>query len=147
MYQIHSTVYGNYRIRKNIMKIWMNGCFDILHHGHFRMIEYAASLGNRLVIGIDTDARIKQMKGENRPYHTTFERLYNLKSIKGVNQVYVFDTDADLINLIQSYKPDIFVIGSDYKNKPIIGSEYVNEIRYFDRIEEFSTTEILKNEK
>jgi D-beta-D-heptose 7-phosphate kinase/D-beta-D-heptose 1-phosphate adenosyltransferase len=126
------------------MKIWMNGCFDVLHHGHYRMIEYAASLGNRLVIGIDTDERIKRIKGENRPYHTTFERLYNLKLIKGVDNVFVFNTDADLIELIQSYKPDIFVIGSDYKDKPIIGSEYVKEIRYFDRIKGFSTTQILK---
>jgi rfaE bifunctional protein nucleotidyltransferase chain/domain len=129
------------------MKIWMNGCFDILHHGHFRMIEYAASLGDRLVIGIDTDERIKRMKGENRPYHTTFERLYNLTLIKGVDNVFVFNTDADLIELIRSYKPDIFVIGSDYKDKPIIGSDYVKEIRYFDRIEGFSTTNILENEK
>jgi rfaE bifunctional protein nucleotidyltransferase chain/domain len=126
------------------MKIWMNGCFDVLHYGHYRMIEYAASLGNRLVIGIDTDERIKRIKGENRPYHTTFERLYNLKLIKGVDNVFVFNTDADLIELIQSYKPDIFVIGSDYKDKPIIGSEYVKEIRYFDRIKGFSTTQILK---
>ena len=126
------------------MKIWMNGCFDVLHYGHYRMIEYAASLGNRLVIGIDTDERIKRIKGENRTYHTTFERLYNLKLIKGVDNVCIFNTDADLIELIQSYKPDIFVIGSDYKDKPIIGSEYVKEIRYFDRIKGFSTTQILK---
>lgn len=126
------------------MKIWMNGCFDILHYGHFRMIEYAASLGDILVIGIDTDERIKSIKGEDRPYHTTLERLYNLKSIKGVDNVFVFNTDDDLINLIRNYNPDIFVIGSDYKDKPIIGSEYVKEIRYFDRINEFSTTKILK---
>jgi D-beta-D-heptose 7-phosphate kinase/D-beta-D-heptose 1-phosphate adenosyltransferase len=125
------------------MKIWMNGCFDILHHGHFRMIEYAASLGNKLIIGIDTDNRIKQMKGDDRPYHTTAERLFNLKSIKGVSDVCIFNTDDDLIRLIQKYKPDIFVIGSDYKDKPIIGSEHAKEIRYFNRIEEFSTTKIL----
>ena len=125
------------------MKIWINGCFDILHHGHFRMIEYAASLGNKLIIGIDTDERVKRMKGHLRPFHNTAERLFNLKLIKGVDDVYVFDTDDDLANLIQNYKPDIFVIGSDYKDKPIIGIEYTKEIRYFDRIEEFSTTKIL----
>lgn len=125
------------------MKIWINGCFDILHHGHFRMIEYAASLGNKLIIGIDTDERVKRMKGNLRPFHNTAERLFNLKSIKGVDDVYVFDTDDDLAKLIQSYKPDIFVIGSDYKDKPIIGKEHTKEIRYFDRIEEFSTTKIL----
>lgn len=128
------------------MRVWMNGCFDVLHYGHFRMIEYATSLGDTLSIGIDSDWRIKQMKGENRPYHNANERFFNLKSIKGVDSVYIFDTDSDLINLIKTYKPHIFVIGSDYKNKRIIGGEYAKEIVYFDRIESHSTTKILQNE-
>jgi D-beta-D-heptose 7-phosphate kinase/D-beta-D-heptose 1-phosphate adenosyltransferase len=127
------------------MRIWMNGCFDILHYGHFRMIEYAASLGT-LVIGLDTNNRIKQMKGEDRPYHTLEQRAFNLRSINGVYTVVSFDSDEELIRQIQLFEPDIFVIGSDYKDKPIIGSEYVKEIRYFDRIDGFSTTKILKNE-
>ena len=124
-------------------KIWMNGCFDILHYGHFRMIEYAASLGF-LRIGIDGDYRIKEMKGKDRPFHNQNERFYNLKSIKGVDGVHIFNTDNELMEVIKLYKPDIFVIGSDYKDKPIIGSEYVGEIIYFDRIEGFSTTKILE---
>jgi D-beta-D-heptose 7-phosphate kinase/D-beta-D-heptose 1-phosphate adenosyltransferase len=124
------------------MKIWMNGCFDILHHGHFRMIKYASSLGS-LKIGIDSDHRIREMKGNDRPFHSQTERFYNLKSIKGVNSAHIFNTDTELIELIRLYKPDIFVIGGDYRNKPIIGSEYAKEIRYFDRIEGFSTTKIL----
>jgi D-beta-D-heptose 7-phosphate kinase/D-beta-D-heptose 1-phosphate adenosyltransferase len=125
------------------MKIWMNGCFDILHHGHFRMIEYASSLGF-LRIGIDSDYRIKEMKGKDRPFHNQNERFYNLKSIKGVDGVHIFNTGNELVELIKLYKPDIFVIGSDYKDKPIIGSEYIKEIRYFDRVEGFSTTRILE---
>lgn len=121
----------------------MNGCFDILHYGHFRMIEYAASLGF-LRIGIDGDYRIKEMKGKDRPFHNQNERFYNLKSIKGVDGVHIFNTDNELMEVIKLYKPDIFVIGSDYKDKPIIGSEYVGEIIYFDRIEGFSTTKILE---
>jgi D-beta-D-heptose 7-phosphate kinase/D-beta-D-heptose 1-phosphate adenosyltransferase len=127
------------------MRIWMNGCFDILHYGHFRMIEYAASLGT-LIIGVDADERIKRMKGEDRPYHTLEQRAFNLRSINGVYTVVSFDSDEELIRQIQLFEPDIFVIGSDYKDKPIIGSEYVKEIRYFDRIDGFSTTKILKNE-
>jgi rfaE bifunctional protein nucleotidyltransferase chain/domain len=126
------------------MRIWMNGCFDILHYGHFRMIKYAASLGT-LIIGIDTDRRIKEMKGMDRPFHTMIERMFNLKSINGVSTVVAFDTDEELISQIKLFKPDIFVIGSDYKNKPIIGAEFVKEIRYFNRIEGFSTTKILEN--
>jgi len=127
------------------MRIWMNGCFDILHYGHFRMIEYAASLGT-LVIGLDTDNRIKRMKGNDRPYHTLEHRIFNLRSINGVYTVVSFDSDEELIRQIKLFEPDIFVIGSDYKDKPIIGSEYVKEIRYFDRIDGFSTTKILENE-
>lgn len=127
------------------MKIWMNGCFDILHYGHFRIIEYASSLGS-LVIGIDTDRRVGEMKGLDRPFHSLEERLFNLNCIKGIDKVVIFDNEDELIKEMKLFEPDIFVIGSDYKNKTIIGSEFVKEIRYFDRIAEFSTTKILENE-
>jgi rfaE bifunctional protein nucleotidyltransferase chain/domain len=127
------------------MRVWMNGCFDILHYGHFRMIEYAASLGT-LIIGIDTDERVKIMKGDDRPYHTLEQRIFNLRNIKGVSTIVTFNTDEELVEIIKSYNPDVFVIGSDYKNKPIIGGEYAKEIRFFDRIEGFSTTKILNYE-
>jgi D-beta-D-heptose 7-phosphate kinase/D-beta-D-heptose 1-phosphate adenosyltransferase len=127
------------------MRVWVNGCFDVLHYGHFRMIEYAASLGT-LIIGIDTDERIKKMKGNDRPYHTLDQRIFNLRNIKGVSTVVTFDTDDELIQQIKLFEPDIFVIGTDYKNKPIIGGEFVKEIRFFDRIDEFSTTKILNYE-
>ncbi len=121
--------------------VWVNGTFDVLHNGHFSMINYAASLG-KLIVAIDSDDRVKQLKGCDRPYHNQFERQYNLLSIKGVYDVLVFNSDDELINLLKKNTPDYFVIGSDYKNKKIIGSEYAKEIVYFDRIN-FSTTEIL----
>ncbi len=122
-------------------KVWINGTFDILHNGHFRMINYASSLG-KLIIGIDSDKRVKELKGINRPYHNQFERQYNLLSVKGVYNVVVFDSSDELRELLKLNTPDYFVIGSDYKNKEIIGSEYANEIIYFERIN-FSTTEII----
>ena len=128
------------------MRIWINGCFDVLHYGHFRMIEYAASLGEMLVIGIDSDERVKKMKGENRPFHTEAQRKFNLMQIKGVSNVVIFDSDETLRSQIELYKPNIFVIGSDYVNKPIIGGNHADEIRFFDRITDFSTTKILKYE-
>jgi D-beta-D-heptose 7-phosphate kinase/D-beta-D-heptose 1-phosphate adenosyltransferase len=121
--------------------VWVNGTFDILHNGHFSMINYATSLG-KLIIAIDSDDRVKQLKGKNRPYHNQFERQYNLLSIKGVYDVLIFNSDNELIELLEKNKPDYFVIGSDYKDKKIIGSEYAKEIVYFDRIN-CSTTEIL----
>ena len=129
------------------MRIWMNGCFDVLHYGHFRMIEYAASLGEMLVIGIDGDDRVKQMKGKDRPFHTEEQRKFNLMQIKGVSNVVIFHTDEMLREQIQLYKPNIFVIGSDYRNKPIIGGNHAEEIRFFDRIPNLSTTKILNNTK
>jgi rfaE bifunctional protein nucleotidyltransferase chain/domain len=126
------------------MRIWINGCFDVLHYGHFRMIEYAASLGEMLVIGIDSDERVKKMKGDNRPFHTETQRKFNLMQLKGVSNVVIFDSDETLRSQIELYKPNIFVIGSDYVNKPIIGGNHADEIRFFDRITDFSTTKILE---
>ena len=129
------------------MKVWMNGCFDVLHHAHFKMIEFAKSFGGELVIGIDTDRRVKFLKDDTRPFHTDEERKFNLLSIKGVDRVIIYDTAEELCELIKTEAPDIFVIGSDYRGKPIVGEENVKEIRYFERVEQFSTTKILKNEK
>ena len=125
-------------------KIWLNGCFDVLHHGHFRLIQYATSLGGTLLIGIDSDRRIQQMKGDDRPYHSENERVFNLMQIKGVDAVVVFDNDEMLNKHIEIYGPDIFVIGSDYKDKKIIGKEFCKEIFFFDRIDNLSTTNILE---
>jgi D-beta-D-heptose 7-phosphate kinase/D-beta-D-heptose 1-phosphate adenosyltransferase len=124
-------------------KIWINGCFDVLHYGHFKLIDYAKSLGD-LMIGIDSDERIKQMKGEGRPFHSEGQRVYNLLQIRDVDKIVVFDSDDSLRNHLQTYEPDIFVIGSDYIDKPIIGGEFAKEIKFFQRVDNLSTSKILK---
>jgi rfaE bifunctional protein nucleotidyltransferase chain/domain len=126
--------------------VWINGCFDVLHYGHFKLIQYASSFGGKLVIGIDSDERVKQLKGEDRPFHTQQQREYNLRQIRGVGDVIVFHTEDELRNTLQKLKPEIFVIGSDYMDKPIIGGEWAKEIKFFDRIEGFSTTKLLEDE-
>jgi D-beta-D-heptose 7-phosphate kinase/D-beta-D-heptose 1-phosphate adenosyltransferase len=126
--------------------VWINGCFDVLHYGHFQLIQYAARIGGKLVIGIDSDERVKQLKGEDRPFHTQQQREYNLNQIRGVGEVVVFHTEDELRETLKRLKPDVFVIGSDYMDKPIIGGEWAKEIRFFDRIEGFSTTKLLDNE-
>jgi D-beta-D-heptose 7-phosphate kinase/D-beta-D-heptose 1-phosphate adenosyltransferase len=128
-------------------KVWINGCFDILHYGHFKLIEYAKSLGDQLVIGIDSDKRVKESKGDDRPFHTEGQRVFNLMQIEGVDIVVVFDSDTQLKEQIKRYNPDYFVIGSEYINKSIIGKEFVKEIKYFEKVDGFSTTEILKIKK
>jgi D-beta-D-heptose 7-phosphate kinase/D-beta-D-heptose 1-phosphate adenosyltransferase len=127
-------------------KVWINGCFDVLHHAHFKMIEFASTFGDLLVIGIDSDKRVKELKGEGRPFHNQNERKYNLEQIKGVSKVVIFDSSFALEEMIKSYEPDVFVIGSDYKNKLIVGEQYAKSIVYFNRMKNFSTTKILSNE-
>ena len=126
--------------------VWINGCFDVLHYGHFKLIQYASSFGGKLVIGIDSDDRVKRLKGEDRPFHTQKQREYNLRQIRGVGDVIVFHTEDDLRGNLERLTPDIFVIGSDYMDKPIIGGEWAKEIKFFDRIEGFSTTKLLEDE-
>ncbi len=127
-------------------KVWMNGCFDVLHHAHFKMIEFASTFGELVVIGIDSDKRVKKLKGDDRPFHSEEERKYNLERIKGVSKVIIFDSEIMLEEAIKRYQPDIFVIGSDYKDKSIVGEKYSKSMVFFNRMEDFSTTKILTNE-
>jgi len=127
------------------MKIWVNGTFDVLHIGHIRLLEYAASLGD-VRVGIDTDERIKRLKGEKRPFNNLGERIEFLASIKFVKDIVTFTTDTELENHIKNYKPDIMVKGSDWKGKNIIGGKYLNDIRFFDLVENKSTSKILSYE-
>ena len=127
-------------------KVFVNGTFDILHYGHFRLLEAAAELGDKLYVAIDTDERIKEKKGDNRPFHNIMERKEMLESIKWVDSVFKFDSDNELITVIRAIDPDVYVIGSDYKNKPIVGKEYLRNIVFIPRIEKFSTTKIMSYE-
>ena len=126
------------------MKIWVNGCFDILHRGHFELFNYAKSLGNELIVGIDSDEKVTQDKGPDRPYNKLEDRVYALESLKAIDKVMVFDNKEHLEWLVEITKPDILVVGSDWKGKEIVGGQYAKEIVYFDRIGDYSTTDILK---
>jgi D-beta-D-heptose 7-phosphate kinase/D-beta-D-heptose 1-phosphate adenosyltransferase len=125
--------------------VWINGCFDVLHYGHFKLIQYATKFGGKLVIGIDSDERVKQLKGEDRPFHTQEQREYNLRQIRGVGEVIIFHTEDELKETLKRLTPDVFVIGSDYMDKPIVGSEWAKEIKFFDRVENLSTSNIMKH--
>ena len=126
-------------------RVWINGTFDVLHIGHIRLFEFASNFGN-LFVGVDTDERVKQLKGTDRPFNKLSDRIEFLKYLKNINEVYSFSSDEELETIIKNLDIDYMVIGSDYKNKKIIGSQFVKEIIFFDRIEEYSTTKILQNE-
>ena len=129
------------------MKIWVNGCFDILHRGHYELFNYAKSLGNSLVVGVDSDEKVAQDKGPNRPYNKLEDRVYALESLKAIDKVYVFDNKDHLEWLVQITKPDILVVGSDWKGKEIVGGQHAKKIVYFDRIGDYSITDILKYDR
>lgn len=123
--------------------VWVNGCFDILHRGHFELFNYAKSLGDRLIVGVDTDEKVAKDKGPDRPYNNIDDRVYALNSLQAIDLTYIFDSREELIQLIKQTSPDILVVGSDWKGKEIVGGVYAKEIVYFDRIKNYSTTNIL----
>ena len=128
------------------MKVWINGTFDILHIGHIRILNFAKSFGS-IRVGLDTDERVREKKGIQRPFNKLEYRMEFISSIAGVDSVVSFGTDDELRNCIKEYEPDIMVIGGEYKYKEIIGLEYVPHIEFFDKIEGISTTKILNDEK
>lgn len=122
-------------------KIVVNGTFDILHLGHLRLLQYARSFPDSYVyVLIDSDRRVKELKGPDRPVHNEYERASMLAALKAVDRVDIFDTDQELINYIKNYEPDVMVKGDDYRDRPIIGKEYCKKIIFYDRLEKYSTT-------
>lgn len=126
------------------MRIWVNGCFDVLHIGHIQLLEYAKTLGHVLV-GVDSDERVKQLKGDDRPINSVEDRINMLKSLKFVDDVITFDTDTDLTDILYVYQPDVIVIGEEYKSKNIIGLEHAKRIDFFEKKNDISTTKILNH--
>lgn len=126
-------------------KVIVNGSFDVLHLGHLRLLEYARSFPNSYVyVLIDSDRRIQELKGTNRPVHTEHERASFLFALKAVDRVDIFDSDQELKDYIRNYNTDVMVKGSDYIGKPVIGSEYCKEIKFYDRLGNYSTTNIIQ---
>ena len=123
--------------------IWTNGCFDVLHIGHIKMLEFAKSLGDKLVVGIDTDIRVKESKGSTRPVNLQDNRKEMLMSIKFVDEVVIFDSDLSLTEEIGKSGASVIVVGSEYKDRVVIGSHLAGVV-YFDRLKEFSTTSLIE---
>ena len=124
--------------------VWTNGCFDILHKGHIELFKYAKSLGDKLYIGIDSDEKVKKDKGIDRPFNSVEDRRDVLEAIKYIDGVFVFNDTQGLDDLIRVVGPNIMVIGSDWKGKTVVGEQHVNKLVFFDRLKNYSTTNILK---
>jgi D-beta-D-heptose 7-phosphate kinase/D-beta-D-heptose 1-phosphate adenosyltransferase len=124
--------------------VFVNGTFDVLHRGHVELLKYAKEQGDILIVAIDSDERVRSMKGPSRPVHGEKERKYMLESLKPVDQVFVFESSEELEKLVEVIKPAIMIVGSDWKGRKVIGSEHAKSLKFFDRIEGYSSTEIIQ---
>lgn len=126
--------------------VFTNGCFDILHAGHVRMLRKASSLGETLIVGLNTDSSVRRIKGSSRPFTGQRERAEILEALEMVNYVVLFsqDTPEKLIHVI---KPDVLVKGSDYSPDQVVGREFVEgyggRIVLFPLVRNRSTTNVV----
>ena len=127
------------------MKVFVNGTFDLLHRGNIELLNYAKSLGEYVCVGIDTDDRVREKKGPTRPIFDQEERKYFLENLKAVDEVRFFSNDAELEGLVKSYQPDIMIVGSDWKDKSVIGSYWAAKLIFFDRVGEYATTKTIED--
>lgn len=144
---------------KKLMKIWKlkgdtivftNGCFDILHEGHAFVLNKAASEGNRLIVGLNSDQSTQLLKGKTRPINGEESRALLLASMFFVDAVIIFDEETPL-NLIQALLPDVLVKGGDYEVATVVGAKEVMEnggrVEIIPIVEGFSTTAIIEKSK
>jgi D-beta-D-heptose 7-phosphate kinase/D-beta-D-heptose 1-phosphate adenosyltransferase len=123
-------------------KIVVNGTFDVIHPGHLALLNYARSLGDFLLVAIDTDRRVQTLKGSSRPINNQNERKLLLENLKAVDQVEFFDSPEELIALV---KDCTMVKGSDYRGRSVIGETHCREVIYFDRLDDYSSTKKIQD--
>ncbi len=132
------------KLRRDGKKIvFTNGCFDILHRGHVKYLKESRSLGDVLIVGLNSDDSVRRLKGAARPINCQEDRAYVLAGLKSVDFVVIFDEDTprDLIKLIV---PDVLTKGADYKGKEVAGREFARELRLIDFEVGYSTTKIVE---
>lgn len=135
---------------KNERIVFTNGCFDLLHLGHVDYLEKARRLGDRLVLGLNTDASVQRIKGPSRPVQSELSRARVLAALEFVDMVVLFDEETPL-ELIQLVRPDILVKGDDYSIDTIVGAKEVMEwggsVQTVPLVEGHSTTRIIEKLK
>ncbi|MBB6240088.1 rfaE bifunctional protein nucleotidyltransferase chain/domain [Pedobacter sp. AK013] len=130
--------------------VFTNGCFDLLHIGHLSYMLKAASLGTKLVIGLNSDTSVKRLKGESRPINKELSRSLMLASLFFIDAVAVFEEDTPL-ELIRIIKPDVLVKGGDYKIEDIVGAKEVlaegGSVQTIDFVNGYSSTNLINKIK
>lgn len=122
--------------------VFTNGCFDILHRGHITYLQEAAQLGDRLIIGLNSDASVRRLKGETRPLVEGEDRAYLLSALGCVDGVVLFDEDTPS-KLLETIRPNILVKGEDYKVDEVIGREFVDSVQILSFKDGYSTTNVV----
>jgi len=110
--------------KKGKRVVFTNGCFDILHYGHVMYLEAAKKKGDILIVAVNSDASVKRIKGLKRPLVSELDRANIIAALESVNYVVIFSEDTPL-EIIKKLKPDILIKGSDWKDKPIVGADFV----------------------
>lgn len=128
---------------RNKKVVITNGCFDIIHRGHIKIFRKAKSLGDVLIVALNSDDSIRRLKGKNRPIMNQEERVEVLSELESIDFIVIFDQDTPE-NVIKTLKPDILVKGSDYKIEEIVGREYVEKVVRVPLIKGLSTTQIIR---
>lgn len=127
--------------------VFTNGCFDILHRGHVAYLNQARALGDFLIIGVNSDASVKRLKGPTRPINTETDRAYVLAQLRAVDAVEVFTEDTPL-ELIKAIRPHVLVKGGDWKVDQIVGGREVlgwgGEVLSLSFVDGYSTTSVIK---
>lgn len=123
--------------------IWVNGCFDVMHVGHIDMLKYARSLGQKLIVGLDTDERVQSNKGPSRPINNLYFRVKFMESIRYVDQVVTFGSDDELKELIRTSNADTIVVGQEYENDTVIGKELFKHVIFFPKLYNLSTSKLV----
>lgn len=123
--------------------VFTNGCFDILHAGHVSVLEFSRSKGDLLIVGMNSDASVRRLKGPARPVNTQADRALVLAALESVSAVSIFEEDTPH-NLIKLVQPDVLVKGGDYKPSEIVGREFAKKVVRFALLKGRSTTNIIK---
>ena len=123
--------------------VFTNGCFDILHVGHVKYLEEAKSLGDILIVGLNSDSSVRRLKGEKRPINNETDRAYILAGLQAVDYIVIFEEDTPY-RLIEYLKPDILVKGGDYRGKEIVGADLVDEVKLIEFVKEKSTSKTIE---
>jgi rfaE bifunctional protein nucleotidyltransferase chain/domain len=125
------------------MKVFTNGCFDVIHRGHIELLSYCANFGD-VIVGLNSDESTRRLKGDNRPINNEKDRKVTLEAIRYVKKVIIFEEDTPY-ELIKVIKPDLIIKGGDYLPSDVVGRDLC-EVRIFDTLEGYSSTRLINSQ-